>query len=246
MIGTIRVVGATHPGRRRDNNEDAFHIEERLCAAILADGMGGQNCGEVGSEITVRATLEYLKQPEPALTLEETAMEAIRAANREVIAEAHRRPECDGMGSTIVLALWRLPELVLANVGDSRGYLLRGGGLRQLSYDQNFANELRTKLGLSEERVRSMPNRNVLTMAVGSFQQVLVRTHIEQIQPGDRILLCSDGLHGPVAEKDIAAIIGNAMGLEDAVERLIFVANENGGPDNVTAVLLEFGNEADG
>jgi len=246
MIGTIRVVGATHPGRRRDNNEDAFHIEERLCAAILADGMGGQNCGEVGSEITVRATLEYLKQPEPALTLEETAMEAIRAANREVIAEAHRRPECDGMGSTIVLALWRLPELVLANVGDSRGYLLRGGGLRQLSYDQNFANELRTKLGLSEERVRSMPNRNVLTMAVGSFQQVLVRTHIEQIQPGDRILLCSDGLHGPVAEKDIAAIIGNAMGLEDAVERLIFAANENGGPDNVTAVLLEFGNEADG
>jgi len=246
MIGTIRVVGATHPGRRRDNNEDAFHIEERLCAAILADGMGGQNCGEVGSEITVRATLEYLKQPEPALTLEETAMEAIRAANREVIAEAHRRPECDGMGSTIVLALWRLPDLVLANVGDSRGYLLRGGGLRQLSYDQNFANELRTKLGLSEERVRSMPNRNVLTMAVGSFQQVLVRTHIEHIQPGDRILLCSDGLHGPVAEKDIAAIIGNAMGLDDAVERLIFAANENGGPDNVTAVLLEFGNEADG
>jgi len=94
--------------------------------------------------------------------------------------------------------------------------------------------------------VRSMPNRNVLTMAVGSFQQVLVRTHIEQIQPGDRILLCSDGLHGPVAEKDIAAIIGSAMGLEDAVERLIFAANENGGPDNVTAVLLEFGNEADG
>ena len=246
MIGTIRLVGATHPGRRRDNNEDAFHIDVALCAAILADGMGGQNCGEVGSEITVRATLDYLKHPEPNLTLEETAMEAIRSANREVIAEARRRPECDGMGSTIVLALWRLPELVLANVGDSRGYLFRGGVLRQLSYDQNFANELRTKLGLSEEHVRSMPNRNVLTMAVGSFEQVLVRTHIEQIQPGDRILLCSDGLHGPVREKEIAAIIGSSMGLQDTVERLIFAANENGGPDNVTAVLLEFGNEADG
>jgi serine/threonine protein phosphatase PrpC len=246
MIGTIRVVGATDPGRRRENNEDAFHIEEGLGAAILADGMGGQNCGEVGSAITVRATLDYLKHPEDDLTLEETSMEAIRAANREVIAEARRRAECDGMGSTIVMAMWRLPELVIANVGDSRAYLLRDGELRQLSYDQNFANELRTKLGLSEDRVRTMPNRHVLTMAVGTFEHVLVRTHIEQVQPGDRILLCSDGLHGPVAEDDIAAILGDSTPLQDKVDRLIFAANQNGGPDNVTAVLLEFGDEADG
>jgi protein phosphatase len=243
MIGTIRVVGATHPGRRRDNNEDAFQIEESLCAAILADGMGGQNCGEVGSEITVRETLAYLRQPEEGLSLEETAMEAIRAANREVIEEARRREECDGMGSTIVMALWQLPEVVIANVGDSRAYLFRKGVLSQLSYDQNFANELRTKLGLSEDRVRTMPNRNVLTMAVGTFEHVLVRTHIEQVQPGDRILLCSDGLHGPVSNDAIIAIIGNSMGLQDKVEKLIHTANENGGPDNITAVLLEFGDE---
>jgi protein phosphatase len=243
MIGTIRLVGATHPGRRRDNNEDAFQIEESLCAAILADGMGGQNCGEVGSEITVRETLAYLRQPEEGLSLEETAMEAIRAANREVIEEARRREECDGMGSTIVMALWQLPEVVIANVGDSRAYLFRKGVLSQLSYDQNFANELRTKLGLSEDRVRTMPNRNVLTMAVGTFEHVLVRTHIEQVQPGDRILLCSDGLHGPVSNDAIIAIIGNSMGLQDKVEKLIHTANENGGPDNITAVLLEFGDE---
>jgi len=246
MIGTIRVFGATHAGRRRENNEDAFRIEESLCAAILADGMGGENCGEVGSEITIRATAEYLANPEKGLTLEELAMEAIREANRQVIAEAQARTECTGMGSTIVLALWRLPEVVIANVGDSRCYLLRAGEMRQLSYDQNFANELRTKLGLSEDRVRSMPNRNVLTMAVGTFDHVLVRTCVEQIRPGDRILLCSDGLHGPVAEETIAEILGDSIALQEKVDKLIQTANENGGPDNVTAVLLEFGDETDG
>lgn len=242
----IRVAGATHPGRKRENNEDAFHIDRSLCAAILADGMGGENCGEVGSEITIRASSEYLGRPEAGLTLEEIAMEAIRAANQQVREAASRRPECDGMGSTIVMALWRPPEVVIANVGDSRAYLHRAGELRQLSYDQNFANELRTKLGLSEDRVRVMPNRNVLTMAVGIFEQVLVRTHVEPVEPGDRILLCSDGLYGAVAEAAIAAILDEDAQLQDKVNQLIDAANRNGGPDNVTAILLEFGDEGHG
>ena len=112
--------------------------------------------------------------------------------------------------------------------------------MRQLSYDQNFANELRTKLGLSEDRVRAMPNRNVLTMAVGIFEQVLVRTHIERAEPGDFILLCSDGLHGPVSEEAMAAILSGDSSLQEKVEQLIQTANANGGPDNVTAVLVEF------
>jgi protein phosphatase len=242
----IRVFGATHPGKRRENNEDTFRIEESLCAAILADGMGGENCGEVGSDITVRATVEYLVNPEAGLTLEETAMEAIRSANRQVIEAARQRTECDGMGSTIVMLLWRLPEVVIANVGDSRAYLCRNGEMRQLSYDQNFANELRTKLGLSEDRVRAMPNRNVLTMAVGTFEHVLVRTHIERVQPGDCILLCSDGLHGPVSEERIGAILHEDLRLEQKVEKLLQAANDNGGPDNVTAVLVEFETEGNG
>jgi protein phosphatase len=246
MIGTIRVFGATHPGQRRDNNEDAFHIDEARGAAILADGMGGQNCGEVGSAITIRASAEYLANPEPGLSLEEIAMEAIRAANREVIEVARARVECDGMGSTVVMALWRLPDIVIANVGDSRAYLYRTGELRQLSYDQNFANELRTKLGLSEERVRTMPNRNVLTMAVGTFDQVLIRKHTERVQPGDQFLLCSDGLSGPVSEAAIASILGGPSSLQHKVDKLIEIANHNGGPDNVTAVLLEFGDGIDG
>jgi protein phosphatase len=147
------------------------------------------------------------------------------------------------MGSTVVLALWRGAEMVLANVGDSRAYLYRAGELRQLTYDQNFANELRTRLGFSEDRLRQMPNRNVLTMAVGIFEEVLIRTHAEKLEWGDQILLCSDGLYGPVDDESIGASLGRAEGLDQKVQRLIAMANEAGGPDNVTAILLEYENE---
>lgn len=232
--------GATDTGRKRTNNEDAWQVEDSLNAAILADGMGGENCGEVGSALTVEAIAEYLKNPEPDLTMEEMAKEAIRSANRRVLDTAGVRQECDGMGSTVVLVLWRPPAMVIANVGDSRAYLFRSNELKQLSYDQNFANELRHQLGLSEERVRTMPNRNVLTMAVGTYEHVLIRIHSFQLQSGDQILLCSDGLHGPVDHGTISQILGETASLREKVERLIQCANLNGGPDNVTAVLLEW------
>jgi serine/threonine protein phosphatase PrpC len=238
--------GATHPGHRRENNEDAFRIEDALSAAILADGIGGANCGELGSAITVRAVTQYLAAPEAGLSREEVVKEAIRAANRQVIETAKLRTECVGMGSTIVMAVWDGPDAIVANVGDSRAYLYRTGELRQLSYDQNFANELRTKLGFSEDRLRTMPNRNVLTMAVGSSEHILVRTHLERLEPGDRLLLCSDGLHGPVDHATITRVVGASQDLSHCVEALIACALENGGPDNVTAVLLEYRNENHG
>jgi len=234
--------GATDVGRRRTNNEDAWVVDGALNAAILADGMGGENCGEVGSAVTVETIVKYLRSPEPGLTHEELAKEAIREANRQVIETAKQRRECDGMGSTVVLVLWCPDKVVIANVGDSRAYLYRASELRQLTYDQNFANELRTQLGLSEERVRSLPNGNVLTMAIGTFEHVLIRTCIQEVQPGDQILICSDGLHGPVNHDTILRILGEAADLRAKVERLIFCANENGGPDNVTVVLLECSN----
>lgn len=235
--------GATDTGRKRSNNEDAFLVEESLNAAILADGMGGENCGEVGSAVTVETISEYLRNPEAGLTPEEIAKEAIRGANRRVLETARQRHECDGMGSTVVLALWCPSEVVIANVGDSRAYLFRSHDLTQLSYDQNFANELRTQLGLSEERVRAMPNRNVLTMAVGTFEHVLIRTCVHKIAPGDQILMCSDGLHGPVDHETISRILGEPGSPQSKVERLIECAILNGGPDNVTAVLMEWADE---
>jgi PPM family protein phosphatase len=246
LTGQITWWGATDPGRSRENNEDAWRVDEALSAAILADGMGGANCGEVGSALTIEGVVHYLQTPEDGLSAEDLVKEAIRAANQRVLSAARERTECDGMGSTVVLALWRTPEIVIANVGDSRAYLYRGGELRQLSYDQNFANELRNSLGFSEERVRTMPNRNVLTMAVGTFDHVLIRTTIERLAPGDQILLCSDGLYNPVDHETISGILRETGSLQEKVERLIACANGNGGPDNVTAVLLEYKENPDG
>lgn len=246
MSGRIVYGGSSDTGHKRSNNEDAWLVDENLRAAILADGMGGENCGEVGSAVTVATIAEYLRAPEEGLSMEEAAKEAIRAANRRVIETARDRQECEGMGSTVVLVLWRLPEVVIANVGDSRAYLYRDADLRQLSYDQNFANELRTKLGFSEERVRSMPNRNVLTMAVGTFEHVLIRTQAASLLSGDQILLCSDGLHGPVDHATIAGILAMPSSPREKAEMLVQCANENGGPDNVTAVLLQYGEEDHG
>lgn len=230
----------------RGNNEDAWVVDDGLETAILADGMGGENCGEVGSAVTVETVVQYLRSPRSEMPLEELASEAIREANRRVMQAGRERPGCHGMGSTIVMALWRSSELLIANVGDSRAYLVRDGTLRQLSYDQNFANELRTKLGLSEERVRSVPNANVLTMAVGSQERVLVATCKEMLEPGDQVLLCSDGLHGPVENHTIARILTDSQTLRQKVERLIQCANSMGGPDNVTIVLLQYANKANG
>lgn len=245
MTSQILAAGATHPGRARENNEDAWSVEPSLRAAILSDGMGGENCGEVCSAITVESVTTYLQSPETGLSLEDLAKEAIRSANRRALEVARQRRECRGMGATVVLALWNPPEIVVANVGDSRGYVFRNGDLRQVTYDQNFANELRTNLGLSEERVRSMPNGHVLTMAVGTSDQVLIRTHRETLVPGDEVLLCSDGLHGPVDHATLVRVLSEAGTLREKVERLIACANQNGGPDNVTAVLLEYRGEAD-
>jgi len=239
----MKYSGATDQGRSRTNNEDAWVVEESLSAAILADGMGGASCGEVASAVTVAAIVEYLRHPEQGLSPAELTKEAIREANQRVIETALGREDCSGMGSTVVLALWRDAEMVIANVGDSRAYLYRAGELRQVSYDQNFANELRSTLGFSEERVLAMPNRHVLTMAVGAFDHVLVRTHVQHLEPGDQVLMCSDGLHGPVEHATIASILSGPESLAGKVDRLIAHANARGGPDNVTVVLLEYGND---
>jgi serine/threonine protein phosphatase PrpC len=237
----MEAFGLTHAGLERSNNEDALAIEQDLATALVADGMGGQNCGEVASAITVASVVAYLRQPaEESLGPEELLKEALRKANRDVWEAAESRPGCSGMGSTIVLAHWRGSSLWIANVGDSRAYLWRDGELAQLSYDQNVANDLRTSLGLTEEQIHQYPHRNSLTMAIGSGPDVLVRTHHQDLAPGDTILLCSDGLYGPAGDDGIAARLAAGGPLPAVVAGLIDRANRAGGPDNITVILLRY------
>jgi protein phosphatase len=231
--------GTTDPGLVRQNNEDSWSIDPGLQVAIVADGMGGALCGEVASAITVETILQYLRCT-PVVDAEHAVEAAIKEANRRVIERAKIDEGCNGMGSTVVVAFWNAPHIHIANVGDSRAYLWRNGTLTQLSYDQTLVNELRMRFGLSEAEVSNFPHKNVLTMAVGSTPELTVRMRVEELTPGDMVLLCSDGLSGPVTEPAIAATLSHDAPLQYQVEQLITQAKAAGGPDNATAVLLRY------
>jgi serine/threonine protein phosphatase PrpC len=236
---TLEAWGTTDPGLVRQNNEDNWSIDPALKVAVVADGMGGASCGEVAAAITVETVLEYLRCA-PVVDPGEAMEAAIKEANRRVLDKARADDSCNGMGSTVVVALWDLPRLHIANVGDSRAYLWRDGALTQLSYDQTLVNELRTRFGLSEAEVSNFPHKNVLTQAVGTTPELTVRMRVEELEPGDLVLLCSDGLSGPVSEPAIAATLSRDAPLQYQVEQLITQAKAAGGPDNVTAVLLRY------
>jgi serine/threonine protein phosphatase PrpC len=237
---SLETWGISDCGLVRQNNEDAWLIDPELGVAIVADGMGGASCGEVAAALAVETVVQYLRNPSLSGSADELLVEAVRQANRRVFLHAQTQEGCQGMGSTIVAALWRLPRIYIANVGDSRAYLFRGRQLIQLSYDQTLVNELRVKFGLTAEEVSNFPHKNVLTMAVGASPEVTIRTHQESLLPGDLILLCSDGLSGPVPEEEIAAILAGAEPLSVKADRLIEAAKAHGAPDNVTAVLLRY------
>ena len=238
----MQVFGLCHIGRIRKNNEDCLGIELAINTVIVADGMGGANAGEVASAITVETVTAWLLNnsvnPNENLGTEEQIKEAIRAANTKVWETANQRKECQGMGSTIVMAHWRNNRIWIQNSGDSRAYRVRNGQLTQLSYDQNVGNELRHSLGLTEEQVLKYPQRNVLTMAVGVGPEILIRCYAEPMELGDLYLLCSDGLYGPVGDNEIIQILGSAQPLPALAATLIDRANANGGPDNITVALL--------
>lgn len=201
--------------------------------------MGGAACGEVASAISAETISEYLREnddgekPPPTLIAE-----AIGLANRRVLDKARVSTDCKGMGSTVVLALLRNPLLFISNVGDSRAYLLRNDVLTQLSYDQTLLNELCSTTPMTAEEIERFPHKHVLTMAVGTTERIKIQNYEGEVEVGDQILLCSDGLTGPVPDSDIRSILQESITIEQKVDKLIALAKERGGPDNVTAVIL--------
>lgn len=235
----------TDVGRVRDHNEDyvdAFRPPDLAQRAekgvlfIVADGMGGHQAGDVASRTAVEiVSREYYADPDTDLRA--SLVRAIKKANEVIHGEAQRTPGRAGMGTTIVAAVVRGNDLLLANVGDSRGYLMRQGRVVQATRDHSFvADQVRAGL-LTAEEARAHPQRNVITRALGSRPDVKVDAYGGELQPGDTLLLCSDGLSEYVREDDmLAAMEGVSPG--DAVSRLIALARERGGSDNITALIV--------
>jgi serine/threonine protein phosphatase PrpC len=219
----IEAVGVTDPGCIRSNNEDYFLIAREVGLYVVADGMGGAQAGEHASKIAA-----------------ETVREMVTEANHPVTAAALARdPNMEGMGTTLVAAMEMGNDIVVASVGDSRVYIYENGTLRSITEDQTWVNEVGRKLGLDEESLKTHPMRHVLTMAIGVSEQPRVQTYLVKPARGVQILLCSDGLHGVAPEKDIASTLEGNGSLQAKCDELIAAARANGGPDNITAVLLK-------
>jgi PPM family protein phosphatase len=223
----------------RANNEDYCLIEPEIGLYVLADGMGGAKAGECASRMAVDTVAEIVHDA-PARD-SQALLRAVEEANRRVLDAAQKDPGLEGMGTTLVAALTIDQSLSIASVGDSRAYLFDDRGLHVITDDQTWVNEVGRPLGLDEESLRNHPMRHVLTMAIGASSPLTVNYYSIELNLGNLVLLCSDGLHGVVDASRMEEILRggrNGDSLEESCRQLVEAAKEAGGPDNVTTILV--------
>lgn len=237
--------GKSDKGCVRPTNQDAFAIDLQPEAALLAvcDGMGGANAGNVASRFAIESFMGVMRQSiKPQMDrgyICDVLVDGVKYANRTVFDLAGAQPEFRGMGTTLVGGLATGNNLVLANVGDSRAYRIGKNGAERLTQDHSYVEEMLRRGKLTEEAARSHPQKNLITRAVGVEPEVDCDLYEVELGEDDILLLCSDGLTGMVRDEDIAALVTQAADLQAAVDALIARALENGGADNVTAVLFK-------
>jgi protein phosphatase len=210
---------------------------------IVCDGVGGLPAGDVAAQIAASTIKDELTGPgsgvvkAPGRALEN----AVEGANRAILETANAHPEDKGMGTTCTAAVFGLDHVSFAQIGDSRAYLWRGGRLQLLTRDQTMAQKLVDAGALAPDQVAHFPYRHVLLQALGTRDNIHPVITDLALEEGDRVLLCSDGLHGPVTDDAIAAILGASRDPAAAIEALVSAALAAGGPDNVTAVVADCG-----
>jgi len=244
----------TDVGRKRKGNEDSLFVNAEQNLFVVADGMGGHAAGEVASKIAVDAINEFicLTGGDEEITwpfgLDENISydgnrlkTAIRFANKKVIDATREKSEYEGMATTVAAVLVDGDSANVAHVGDSRVYLVRDGSLTLLTSDHSWVNEQIQSGIISAEQARSHPLRNVVTRALGGKPDLAVDIQVQKMEPGDILLLCSDGLTTMLADEDIVETLDGAGGeVEKAAKALVAEANARGGEDNITVLLLKF------
>ena len=248
----VKAFGLTHVGRQRQHNEDAFLVEDQAKLFLVADGMGGHAAGEIASRIAVDSITEFILHTkeedgtwphaydEQFRRSTNRLMAAVRMANTRVLEAMRKDARLRGMGTTVVACLAEGTTVSVAHVGDSRAYLIRDGALSRITNDHSWVFEQVQAGMLTESEAEKHPLRNVITRALGGALQVTPDASEIEAKPGDVFLLCSDGLTGMVPESEILRVVSeNSGSLDKACAQLIDVANERGGLDNITAVLVE-------
>jgi serine/threonine protein phosphatase PrpC len=250
LKGRLRFVGLTDTGKVREHNEDTIAYDADIGLLVLADGMGGYNAGEVASGIAVKTIVNLVREQveredmnvqdrdsglsRPAIILRD----AIHRANKIIYQTARTQPQCEGMGTTVVAALFFDNKITVAHVGDSRLYRQRNDKLEQVTMDHSLLQELVDRGFYSAEGAQRAANKNYVTRALGVEPNVDVEIQDVAVQKGDAYMLCSDGLSDMVEDDDIHLTI-NTFGdnLDTVAKQLIQLANDNGGRDNVSVVM---------
>jgi serine/threonine protein phosphatase PrpC len=245
LSNVIEIATATHPGMVRSHNEDSISADATSGLAVLADGMGGYNAGEVASGIAVAMISAELKKALSAGNdLDAAAAErlvgehAVRA-NNAIFQAAQSQAQYAGMGTTLVVALWHDNSLVVGHIGDSRLYRFRGNKLEQVTRDHSLLQEQIDSGLITKAQARHSQNKNLVTRAVGIDPEVEAEVHSYPVEAGDIYLLCSDGLNDMVTDEDMELTLSSLQAnLPLAAAQLVQQANDNGGRDNVSVILV--------
>ena len=251
--GKLQFVARTDVGQVRDHNEDFITENEGLGFAVLADGMGGLNAGEVASSMAVHLLVDELAEyrkgestieaelndSDEKLPIEaQVVRKAVENANDSVFHVSQTQPKCQGMGTTIIAAYYHDNKISVAHIGDSRMYRLRSGKLEQITKDHSFVQELIDKGLFTKEEARASSKKNVVTRALGVAPNVEVEVHEHEAEAGDLYLMCSDGLHDLVPDRDIEnSMIELGPNLNELAAHLVSLANVSGGKDNISVIL---------
>jgi PPM family protein phosphatase len=249
----IEVAGQTDVGRKRNHNEDNFSILPEFGLYIVADGMGGHASGEVASKMAIDTLQEFFvataddpertwpyKMDRSKAYEENRLITGIKLCNLRIFEQAQRNAKQRGMGTTVASMFAVQDGFYVAHVGDSRCYRIRDQRIEQLTEDHSLLNDYKKMKRLTEEEIANFPHKNVIVRALGMKDTVKVDTRFEQPLEGDVIVLCSDGLSGPVDDQQIREIVGANGDLSQIAARLIAAANEHGGPDNITCVVARW------
>ena len=233
----------TDVGKRRELNEDYIYTSDKMVGSlsnlfIVADGMGGHNAGDYASKHTVEKVVETVEELKKEQDIEEIIQEAIYRANAYIYEKSKEDMSLSGMGTTLVVATIKDQEITVANIGDSRMYVVNQD-ITQITKDHSLVEEMVTMGGLDKEAARNHPDKNIITRAIGVKELVLADFFAVRLEKEDKILLCTDGLTNMLKDDEIHHIIQSNEDVEEAARALIAAANANGGRDNIAVVLVE-------
>lgn len=252
-LAMIESFALSDTGCVRTDNQDRVLTDHSLNLFVVADGMGGHKHGEMAAELAISTVQYYVDSSQDRLDVTwpfgynfEVSVDAnrlitaIQLANRQVWNHGQQSPDCAGMGTTVAAILLSDGNAVIGNVGDSRVYLFRGNELKQISFDDTFVNTVARQAGANVEDMANHPMRNVLTQAAGSQDFLDVHIVEQPLESGDLYLICSDGLHGVIGNAAIRSILGAGEFLEPTAVRLKEAVRAQGGPDNISVVLMSY------